>query len=87
MALEMPVDGHDCCPPEIELQQKDCCVPDEASANTRDGDVADADLADFVPSTVLPLQDISTVLRRVHPPPDPIVAGPSLQVLHCVYLK
>lgn len=90
MAMEAPDDGHDCCPPSIELQPLDCCVVDDFSVDHRKGSDKDSDKngAVFVSAEH---RAHSLAARAGHrpsaPPPGPEGASPPLYVLNCVYLK
>ena len=88
MALEVPDEGHDCCPPTIEMQQVDCCDLDDVTLDKRDGKFEGSD---DVPVTMTDsawpsLQTLSSNWQAVKPP-DPGNHSPPLHELFCVYLK
>jgi len=90
MALEVVEEGHDCCPPELNLELLECCELDDVSVDKRDGllelwDAPDAD--DVAPD---PLHDfVSLVPERRYSasdPPDPPGRAEARHKLFCIYL-
>ena len=88
MAMEVPDEGHDCCPPTIELQQSDCCELGDVALDSRDGSVDTPDDLGFA-AFDKPWQSLNTVTTRrwSEKPPDPAYRSPPLHKLFCVYLK
>jgi len=87
MAIETAQDGHDCCPPTVELQQIDCCELDSATADKRGGKFENYDDL-FVVSTVVPWPSLNKadVSENEIRPPDPVDYSPPLHKIFCVYL-
>jgi len=87
MAIEIAEDGHDCCPPSVELQQIDCCELDSATADKRGGKLEKYDDL-LIVSTVdsWPSLYRENVSRNEIQPPDPADYSPPLHKLFCVYL-
>jgi hypothetical protein len=87
MAFETPTDGHDCCPPTVELQQIDCCELDSATADKRGGKFESYDDLVVVSTAFtwasLQTAGISDIESR---PPDPADYSPPRHKLFCVYL-
>lgn len=88
MAMEVPDEGHDCCPPTIELQQADCCDLDDITLDKRDADFEDSGevLVATTDSAWPSLQTLSLNWQAAKPP-DPGNHSPPLHKLFCVYLK
>lgn len=88
MALQVPDQGHDCCPPTIELQQSDCC---EFDAIVPDNRVQELDKpGDFLlvsNDAVLPLTYFRDSRWQAPSPPDPAYRPPPRHKLFCVYLN
>jgi hypothetical protein len=91
MALEVVEQGHDCCPPEVQLEAAECCELDDASVDVRFGkmeprDTPDKDLLPaqsfFRAVNLAPIRHVASV-----DPPDPPDEFPPLYDLYCVYLK
>ena len=91
MALEVAEEGHDCCPPKLELEPSECCVLDDVSVDVRDGTLkleddrgadalAPASYADI--ARAAPLR-----CHAVADPPDPPAPSVALHKLVCVYLN
>jgi hypothetical protein len=87
MAVEVPEDGHDCCPPGVELQQIDCCELDLATADKRGGKFESYDDLVIV-STVVPWPSLyrANISENEMRPPDPADYSPPLHKIFCVYL-
>jgi len=91
MALEVVEQGHDCCPPEIQIEAAECCELDDVSVDVRFGTPEPLDSPD---TSVVPASSVSCVLN-VAPyryvasvdPPDPPGEFLPLYDLYCVYLK
>ena len=89
MALEVVEEGHDCCPPELNLEALECCQLDDVSLDSRGAGKFDADDVEALP----PLTFVeSTSLARstgwaALKPPDPPDLSPDLNALFCVYLN
>jgi hypothetical protein len=91
MALEVVEQGHDCCPPEIQLEAVECCELDAVSIDARSGTLGPFDPpdSDAMPAS-WPFQDLSTAPAHHWSsvgPPDPPDDFPPLHELFCVYLK
>jgi hypothetical protein len=88
MAMEVPDEGHDCCPPTIELQSSDCCELGDVTLDGRDGSVDTPDDLGFaaIEKPWLSLNTLTTP-RWSEKPPDPGYHSPPLHKLFCVYLK
>ena len=91
MALEVVEEGHDCCPPEIQLEAVECCELDDVSVDARFGTIEpqDAPDVDALPAPLLPEVAGLARPRRIESvdPPDPPGESPPLYDLYCVYLK
>lgn len=91
MALEVAEDthhGHDCCPPEIQLDPSDCCELAAASVSTRDDQVTpDNDLDGAAASEAPRLAPAARQYAAAADPPDPPEPLRPLHKLNCVYLK
>ena len=87
MAIEAAQDGHDCCPPTVELQQIDCCELDSATSDKRGGKFESYDDL-FVVSTVVPWPPLyrADISENEMRPPDPANYSPPLHKIFCVYL-
>jgi hypothetical protein len=86
MAMEVPADGHDCCPSSIELEPTECCDIDDVSVDRKD----DRDLDVFSAGPVSYRTELPAPRRaefRRSAPPDPVDFSPPIHVLNCVYLK
>ena len=91
MALEIVEQGHDCCPPEIQLESSDCCELDDVSVDAR-GDVLKLDGSPdldtlSVPSYTLLPNPVPARYSGAVDPPDPPGDSRPLYDLYCVYLK
>ena len=87
MAIETAEDGHDCCPPTVELQQIDCCELDSATVDKRGGKFESYD-DQVVEATVAPWPQIykADISENEMRPPDPADYSPPLHKIFCVYL-
>ena len=87
MAIETAQDGHDCCPPSVELQQIECCELDFATVDKRGGKVESYDDL-VVVTTVVSWPSLHTtgIAQSEIRPPDPADYSPPLHKLFCVYL-
>ena len=91
MALEVVEQGHDCCPPEIQIEASECCEIDEASVDARSGklELNDSPDQDALPSRIF--LETYPAAPACHPavvdPPDPPGNSPPLYDLYCSYLK
>ena len=90
MALEVEEPGHDCCPPEIQLEAAECCELDDVSVDARSGTLKVDDSPDL---EALPAPAYSESFAAVPvryaasvDPPDPPADSPPLYELHCAYL-
>lgn len=88
MAIEVAAEGHDCCPPSIELQPSDCCELAAVTLDHRDNKVESPD-STFVPAADNSWPSLNTFsnVPQVANPPDPGNHSPPLHKLFCVYLK
>ena len=93
MALEVAEEthhGHDCCPPELQLDPSECCQIDVGSTDARTG-VVKPDLDDGGPVAAPAYEDLVQLPVRRHDdvddPPDPPGVSPDLNALFCVYLN
>lgn len=92
MALEADDDAHDCCPPEIRLNDAAaCCVIDDVTHDTRstrlfldDDGGADALLSMACIDVVVPADLCDAEATGPPRPPSPAVP---VYKLNCVYLK
>jgi hypothetical protein len=91
MALEVAEEGHDCCPPKLELEPSECCILDDVSVDARDGTLKlddDRGADALVPASYVdipgsaPLHD-----HALADPPDPPPQSVALHKLVCVYLN
>jgi len=91
MALEIVEQGHDCCPPEVQIEAAECCELDDVSVDARSGTIEPRDAPDmdalpahstFQALTFAPMRRVASV-----DPPDPPGGFPPLYDLYCVYLK
>ena len=91
MALEVREEGHDCCPPELNLELLQCCELDDVSVDKRDGLLELWDTPDYDDVAMGPLAErlalIPVIRSSVTDPPDPPDRVENLQKLLCVYLK
>ena len=90
MAIEVVEEGHDCCPPELNLDTSDCCELADASVDARTGNFENDKPGNFetAPAPVdLPcgIAPIGHHVDATGPPPDPDTS-PNLNKLFCVYL-
>jgi hypothetical protein len=88
MALQVPDQGHDCCPATIEMQQVDCCDLDDVTLDKRDGEFEGSDEV-LVATTISTWPSLPSVASswQAKKPPDPGNHSPPLHKLFCVYLK
>ncbi len=91
MAIEVEEEGHDCCPPELKYEPRECCELGDVNIDSRsafqkydvtpDFDFAVAgsltSVAAFSPAVFIASSD----------PPDPPGQSVALHKRHCVYLK
>ncbi|MBT8107340.1 MAG: hypothetical protein KJP17_03850 [Gammaproteobacteria bacterium] len=88
MALEVVEEGHDCCPPELNLEALECCELDDVSLDTRVASKFDADdVAVVVAQPPLPAPIAARAHESIVDPPDPPDCRPDLNKLYCVFLK
>jgi hypothetical protein len=91
MALEVVEEGHDCCPPELNLELSECCVLDDVSIDKRDGLLDLWDSPDYDAIAISPLEELVARVPVYHSaatdPPDPPWQFENLQKLFCVYLN
>ena len=91
MALEVREEGHDCCPPELNLELLQCCELDDVSVDKRDGLLELWDTPDYDDVAMGPLDELVASIPVIHSsttdPPDPPDRVENLQKLLCVYLK
>ena len=87
MAIETAQNGHDCCPPTVELQQIDCCELDAATADKRGGKFESYDDLVVITTVVTwPSSHTADISLNEIRPPDPTDYSPPLHKLFCVYL-
>ena len=91
MAIEVVEEGHDCCPPEVNLEALDCCELDDVSVDSRGGSL-EHDLTpdlDVVPAGAPTDGTAVPIVRYLanSDPPDPPGRRIALHKQHCVYLK
>ena len=91
MALEIIEQGHDCCPPEIQIEPTACCELDDVSVDARSGTIKVYDSPDVeaLPAPELPRHFYSAQQRQAPSvdPPDPPGESIPLRKLFCVYLN
>lgn len=91
MALEVIEEGHDCCPPELNLEFSQCCELDDVSVDKRDGLLELWDTPDHDDIASGPLDKLVARVPVIHSsatdPPDPPDQVENLQKRFCVYLK
>ena len=89
MALEVVEEGHDCCPPELNLEALECCELDDVSLDIRGASKCDAEDADAcLPSAPVGASLLATAsCAAATDPPDPPDYHPDLNKLFCVFLK
>lgn len=88
MALEVVEEGHDCCPPELNLEALECCELDDVSLGTRGASTFDADDVVVVVAPPPPrAPHLARPQQSIADPPDPPDCRPDLNKLFCVYLK
>jgi hypothetical protein len=90
MALEVAEEGHDCCPPELNLEPQECCVLDDVGTDSRAGSLkqdssSDCDELASAPSVIAETSASRHTIAVVDPP-DPPRPATALHKLHCVYL-
>lgn len=91
MALEVAEEGHDCCPPKLELEPSECCILDDVSVDARDGTLKledDRGADTLAPASYVDLAGAAP--RHYHAladPPDPPARSVALHKLVCVYLN
>lgn len=87
--VEVVEDGHDCCPPELDLEALECCELDDVSLDVRVASKFDADEVEALPP--LTFVESSSLARSTGwaalKPPDPPDLSPDLNALFCVYLN
>jgi len=90
MALEVIEEGHDCCPPELQLELSQCCEIDDVSVDKRDGLLELWDTPDADDIATVPLHDLMALAseRRfsASDPPDPPDRAETRHKLFCIYL-
>lgn len=90
MALEVVEQGHDCCPPEIQLEAAECCELDEVNVDARSGAVKPYDTPD-VEAAPPPMSCRANPAHARYiasvAPPDPPGNFPPIHKLNCVYLN
>jgi hypothetical protein len=90
MALEVVEKGHDCCPPELQLELPQCCEIDDVSVDKRDGTLELWDSPDVDASATSPLDELLARLPgrefSAADPPDPPDRVETRYKLFCVYL-
>lgn len=91
MALEVIEQGHDCCPPELQLEASECCELDDASIDVRSGLFEPDDQPEpdslFGPAAAEALNNAHYRHTVGVDPPDLPDNSPPLYKLNCVYLK
>jgi hypothetical protein len=86
--VEVVKDGHDCCPPELNLEALECCELDDVSLDTRGASKFDADdVAVVVAQPPMPAPIAARAHQAIVDPPDPPDCRPDLNKLYCVFLK
>jgi hypothetical protein len=90
MALEVVELGHDCCPPELQIEASECCELDDASIDARSGllEPDDQPEADALPAHTAVTTLNSEFVRYTSgvDPPDPPATTAALHKLNCAYL-
>ena len=89
MAVELVEQEHDCCPPELQLKNTECCELDDVSVDARDGSPdpvgeVEAGPGPFSASSILPGPPR---YAAANDPPDPPDTSTDLNTLFCVFLK
>ena len=91
MALEVVEQGHDCCPPEVQLEASECCELDDVSVDARTGILEPGDEPETdSPGGYAATDAFSNGLFRHTAgvdPPDLPDYSPPIYKLNCVYLK
>ncbi len=86
MALETVEEGHDCCPPTIELQALDCCEPGDVCVDSR-SEYNQVDKTALVAVQVAAPPTVALVRASHHdPPPDPACTVTPIYLANCVFL-
>jgi len=90
MAFEVVEEGHDCCPPELNLESSQCCEVDDVNVDKRDGTLETWDSPDYDVLATGALGELAahTSARSlsVTDPPDPPGQSESRHKLFCIYL-
>jgi len=90
MALEVIEVGHDCCPPQLNLETSECCELDDLSVDKRDGKLELWDSPDYDDMAALALRklDCRTSVYRLSATDPPVPPGDTTarHKLLCVYL-
>ena len=91
MALEVVEQGHDCCPPELQLDASECCELDDASVDARTGLFEPDDQPEPGSLSSNAFADALNNGQYRHTigvdPPDLPGISPPLYKLNCVYLR
>jgi len=91
MALEVVEQGHDCCPPDLQLEASECCELDDASVDVRGSlfephDQPEPDSLSGHAIADAPDYGHYRYTAGVDPPDHPGISPP-LYKLNCVYLR
>jgi len=91
MALEVVEQGHDCCPPELQIESSECCEVDDVNVDARSGLLEPDDQPEpdsLAGCAFVQTQNHGHARHTVGvDPPDPPAHSPPLYKLNCVYLK
>jgi hypothetical protein len=90
MALEVIEEGHDCCPPKLELELPECCELDDISVDKRDGllELWDSPESDDLTAGSLYSQVARASDREytASDPPDPPDRAEDRHKILCIFL-
>ena len=89
MAIEVVEEGHDCCPPELQLDPSDCCEIDIGTIGAR-GDTFSQDVEPENPAAAGYIDLVELAVPRHYAttgPPLPPDNPTDLNKLYCTYLK